>query len=665
MRSQSTSQSRTHGEAQVAPAKRATTPAPDSLRPALLAAAVWAIVLFTILIIVRGSYWWIGGDDAYYHVRVAAYLREQGVFYVDSLPWARFSEFGSAWGDKELLFHWLLIPFVGSGLVVGAKAAHTLLNALAAALVAFLGVRVAGRAGWAAPLITMAVTSYFTVRMDQLRPHLLSLVLLLVLAHEVASRRRWSLVVLGFVYALSYTAWQFPLILCAGVFVAFGALRREWRWPLLWAPLLGIVLGVLAHPGFPDNVHVWFLQNVAFFLEKGKLSVAGEAAPLAITALLRGVSAGLLLAAAAAVLRWPWAWAERLRDLDIVLGVFAAATLLLLLTAVRFVEYAVPFGSLLALVFWARLAPGRLAQWAPRATTVMLMAAVAFAAVVHLRDTVAVMRRNHLLSFVSVGDVLRFGRTLPEGAKVAATWDYTPFYLFAAPQAKYVSVLDPVFTATRFPELNALLDRIYDGRVADVPAALAGPLDSDYIAYNGMIFSDLRTRADRDPRLVPVFESLNHRVARVDREHKHGFVTDWRVDPIEDADYAAYRVARDTVSRGIETPPYNPSTAQALVTPPAELQAPPCWWASRDHRARTDGTVTVLFGSAGPADVYVDGRRVIESHTGHGGLIDAARYDMQVRAGEATEWVVRSCTDSAYGAGFFWRVLEDGIPVEH
>src|SRR5688572_14819581 len=243
---------------------------------AFVAALTWAIGATLLLLWLRTSHWWLSGDDAYYHIRIAADLRAQGVLYFDRLEWARLSVFGERWGDKEFLFHVLLMPFAGGDLFFGGKLALSLLNGVTAGLLAWIGVRHAGRTGWLVPLLGVAMTTAFAVRMDQLRPHHLSLILLLLFASAAANRRRAWLVILGALFALSYTAWHLPLGLCGLAFAAFFMLRREFRWELLWAPALGTCIGILLHPGFPDNARIWWIQNVQFFLAKDSLNVGTE-----------------------------------------------------------------------------------------------------------------------------------------------------------------------------------------------------------------------------------------------------------------------------------------------------------------------------------------------------------------------------------------------------
>jgi len=75
-------------------------------------------------------------NDSYYHLAVARHYAEHGVRA--PIPWARFSILNDGLGDKELLFHLLLAPFVALARDAsrGGILALALLNALVATVLA-------------------------------------------------------------------------------------------------------------------------------------------------------------------------------------------------------------------------------------------------------------------------------------------------------------------------------------------------------------------------------------------------------------------------------------------------------------------------------------------------------------------------------------------------
>src|SRR5206468_8502475 len=76
--------------------------------------------------------------DGYYHLAVARAYAERGIFH--TLDWARFSVMHDGFGDKEFLFHVVLIPFARLGdPTAGGFMALAGFSALVAALLAGAG----------------------------------------------------------------------------------------------------------------------------------------------------------------------------------------------------------------------------------------------------------------------------------------------------------------------------------------------------------------------------------------------------------------------------------------------------------------------------------------------------------------------------------------------
>lgn len=616
---------------------------------ALGAALAWGIGATLLLLWMRTSHWWLSGDDAYYHIRIAAELRAHGVFYFDRLEWARQSVFSQGWGDKEFLFHLFLMPFAGGDLLFGGQLALSILNGIAAGLLAWLGYRHAGRAGLLVPLLGVAMTTAFAVRMDQLRPHHLSLILLLLIANAIANRGRIWLVILGALFALSYTAWHLPLVLCALSFAGFRMLRRERRWELLWAPAVGICAGIVLHPGFPDNIRIWWIQNVQFLLAKDSLNVGTEIFGAGITSFALNHWRGVAIVTLGALLTWPWKRDERASDHELTFGVFAAATMALYLGAIRFAEYAIPFLALYLTIVAVRV---RVERASYRLQAAALTLALVVGAGTSVRNAGAVVRFNHArYGFATPADVEGFRKALPAGATVAATWDFTPFYYFAAPQASYLNVLDPVYQWVRYPHEHDELERTFSGVETDVPSALKATLHSEYIAYRRDVFPDLATRIESDPRMVRIFESGGHAIARVDTSASPAFVTDWKIQWSEEPTYASFAASAgaDEVSPAEYVIPAVPGLVKPVVT-----HRDGCWWATRT--AHSSGSQRISFGAAGPVSVFVEGQLRYHSATGHGGLVDAVSFETGQPRGTEQEWAVRSCPDPTFSSGFFWRV---------
>jgi hypothetical protein len=427
--------------------------------------------------------------DSYFHLAVAREYAAQG--YLDALPWARFSVLGEAYGDKELLFHYLLVPFVTvTDAATGGRLALALLNAAFAAAMTFFAARALGWWSVAVPVWLYVAAPMLTFRLIRLRPELLALLLLLAFIHAAAARRvRW-VAVLAAAFALSYTAFH-VIVGLPVLWLACTLRERDWKLPL--AATIGAAAGLVAHPGFPSNLRIWWIQNVLFFTEKSGLDVGTEieAAPLRFLLLLNlGWWAGVALLWFFSRGRTPDR--RRFIFLAVAAGVFAVLTLLLQRMAVYFVP-------LVTLLLLAKL-EGE--PHPPRARIALALLATALLSL----PASAKIARELLVDSGWEADYASFGQAVPQGAKVAAHWGPAEFYCFWAPQGRYLNVLDPVFMAVRSRAVYDAQRRVFEGREPDVPHVVRTTLDSGYIAFPST--SPLFEQLQFDPRIVPVWNGL-------------------------------------------------------------------------------------------------------------------------------------------------------------
>lgn len=441
--------------------------------------------------------------DSYYHLAVARLYAQKG--FVDHLDWARYSIMNSGFGDKEFLFHLLLIPFVyWLPTDLGGKIALALLNAVTAAAVANLSIRAIGKWGVFVPVWVFGTSAAFFLRMSRLRPEILSLIILMC-ATWTASRQKYRwLILFSALYALSYTAFHVLIGLSVGWFIIISWVDRRWEWRLPVCAAIGAFIGLVIHPHFPANLNIWAVQNIDFFILKNKIGVGNEIQPASIATIL-SLNFGWLLGLAVF-----WRSREqrpvhaKTAGPECCFLVSAAAFSLLYLSMQRFSIYCIPFVSL-ALFFWIKHSNAGIGQW----TYLPWHGRLPFFLSFSLCLCCSILSAWYIyvnLSDHSVFDTAHrrdwqaLGQIIPENAKVAAPWDAAEVYVWAAPQARYLNLLDPVFMVVAHPAAYAAQRNIWDGSEPDVPLAVKTYLDSDYIAFPYRKHAGLYRRLIADPR---------------------------------------------------------------------------------------------------------------------------------------------------------------------
>ncbi len=503
------------------------TPAPTSRRSLALVFLVSFLVVFGVLSACSALY----DGDSYFHLAAARRYRQGEIR--GGLEWARFSVMSQGFGDKELLFHFVVAPFTLLPGSVGGKLALAALNAGLATMFAWLAVRAIGPLGYLVPFWCLLGSTSYLERLLRLRPELLSLLLLLWATHLAVTRRYRLLGAAAVLLTLSHTGFGILLILCLAWLLWVRHEDGRWRWELLAYPVLGTAVALVLHPQFPANLRVFLYQNLLRF--RYRLPDAGQEFTMISLADAVIFNAGWLLGL---FLLWraraPAARGDDRSPATVFFAIGSAAFGLLFLWLARFATYLVPFGTL-AVLYGLRRPGLRLADLAPtsRAARILVpigVAAIALASGNAQLDLYRHLRRQGVIGSSFEADLRSFAAAVPEGAKVAATWQDAEVFSFWAPSARYLNVLDPIFMAAFRPAAYRSLLSIFDGSEPDIPLRADLDLDSDYLAagYPGSLI--LRRRLDQDPRAR--VRHLGRQVLyELQSNANGGFVLDWRVAP--------------------------------------------------------------------------------------------------------------------------------------
>jgi hypothetical protein len=497
----------TESDVSLAPEQTAadvTTSASSFGRFAHLAAA-YAVIVGVLWYIQSGAAGIID-PDGYYHIRWSEQLglgfAEGRLAHFVWLPLTILNEHDYA--DHHFLFHVLQIPFTWFGdLMTGAKVSAVFYATLAylACYALIVWSRVRYPLLWLLPLVTSSLI--VVARMSLPRAPAVMLILLALTFWLLLTRRAVWLGVVAFV-----TVWTYSLFPLIGIFAFFWTVgvwleerRIEWR-PVV-AAAVGIALGIVVNPYFPNNVSL-LLAHVFTVLPTEQAVLGNEWNPITAQGLFVSSIVALVAQALGCVL-----WVARIRERSAATLMFGFASLFLFaltINSVRFVEYWAP----IAVVFLAFAAKPFLEAWpAARSRPTRIAAAVGTAAAL-------VAIAAHLAYFVVASDVSRIRSGHPEVYEEPAAWlrentppgslvynvaweDFPPLYFFDVHNV-YTSGLAPTYLSYEHPDLGKLHDEIERGKVQNPGAVIRDRFGARYI-FVSTTAADFLTVAQHDPSL--------------------------------------------------------------------------------------------------------------------------------------------------------------------
>ncbi len=601
-------------------------------------------------------------SDSYMHLAIARLYAAHGLA-VHGLPWTRFSVMHEGFGDKELLFHLALAPFTAlTDAAVGGRLALALLNAAIVAAIAWLGMIAIGRWGLTLPFLAYLTSTPLLPRMVRLRPELLALLLLLAAIYLAATRRYRALGVVALLFALSYTA--FHVLFGLVVLWAIHDRLRDGTWNrrLLLYPSAGFLVGIVIHPQFPKNLQVWWIQNVLFFFEKGSLGVGGEIFGPTAAAFVWG-NAGFILALAALWLASrPREGGARPDDrLGPYFAISAAVFIVLYVFMARMITYAAPL-AILALAFAIRAASREIDPIIRAGRVRLPLAAVFGIAVIvslpRLADPMLLTLLRDDPSLVAEGELERFGKAMPAGAKVAATWEATELYAFWAPQATYLNMFDPIFMAHPHPGAFELQRRLFGGMEPDTPLTAVWQLDSNVLAFDRGLSSGLLDRIVADPRVQPVYASFNV-IARIREGANAPFVLDWHVLPPNTEPATAATAPLDSLQRYPRMKDARLRSIEGFVNLERVTRGPGCVTFASEMTTSAPAKSEYEFAPWGPGSLWLDGRPIVIARGSIRAILGkGVRVPIDLAPG-THRFVVQTCTDESLAGGFYLRRIEN------
>lgn len=456
----------------------------------------------------------LAGNDGYYHIKMGYLIRQEGL--KPDFPWLPLTILNERdFYDHHLLYHAYLALFAGTdpavdgggALTQSAKIASVILPSLAFLAIWWLlrgqGVRWAEL--WAIGLF--AVSQAFLYRMSMPRAQSASLLILALGLHWLLKERYWLLIPLGFLYVWTYNA--FPLLVVMGgvYLVAMLLTRQKLVWQAVVFPAVGIGLGLLINPYFPENIS-FIINHLVPKIGESETRVGNEWYPYRTWTLVEN-SGFALLAVVAGALALGWQ-KERMNTAVLTILTLTAVFGYMLFQSRRFIEYFPAF----ALIFLAVSAAPVLAEWEDWLRDkhinlrFLIPAGLLILLIYPLQTTLADGRDAVANSKPAdrYADATLWLRANSEPGTIVFQTDWDDFtrLFFYNTDAIYTAGLDPTYLE--------LFDKdLYDEWVDITKGRVANPSDAIRRRFGGeFVFSDLNhgnfmKQAEADPDLVEVY----------------------------------------------------------------------------------------------------------------------------------------------------------------
>jgi intracellular septation protein A len=502
-----------------------TLPRPQSAINARL--LIGALVLFTAFL---GLFAYVQygtdalvGTDGYYHVKMGYLIRQEGL--KPGFPWLPQTILNEeAYYDHHLLFHVYLALFAatdpgvdgGLALTQSGKIASIIMPALAFMAIWWLlrGQNVPWASLWALGLF--AVSEAFLYRMSMPRAQSASLLVLALGLHWLLQKRYRLLLPLGFVYVWFYNA--FPLLIVMAVVYVVAALMTERRlaWQALVFPAVGIVLGIVINPYFPQDV-TFIINHLLPKLGGDSIPVGNEWSPYRTWTLVQNSGPAL----AAFVLGvMALGWREKRMDKSILVS-FTLAILFgyMLFQSRRFVEYFPPFALIFAALSaapllrewqvseWWGKRPLRQTQGKPYLTPLLpiaMLAILAWPLYATLNDARSQLADSNPADQYAEAALWLRANAEPGAIVFQTDWDDFTRLFFYNTDAIYTVGLDPTYLELYDADLyNEWVD-ITRGRVEQPSRVIRERFGGQYI-FSDLNHDDFIDQAQADPQLKEVY----------------------------------------------------------------------------------------------------------------------------------------------------------------
>lgn len=227
----------------------------------------------------------LAGVDAYFHIKFSYLMREHGL--IKELPWLQYTIHKEYFRDHHFLYHIFYIPFTFGNLLTGAKWGAVFFPTLTA--VAFYRLLKVSQLKYAFAwtLLMLVCSRMFIYRMSMARVQSISLLFLILGILFIIKERHIALSILAFCFVWLYDGFFMLGVIGVIFFLSKAALEKKYDLKMLFYLFLGLTLGLIINPYFPNNITSLFFNMIRSVRISDNVDVGGEWYPFTTWSLVK------------------------------------------------------------------------------------------------------------------------------------------------------------------------------------------------------------------------------------------------------------------------------------------------------------------------------------------------------------------------------------------
>jgi hypothetical protein len=215
-------------------------------------------ILLLILTLIQFIVPNIIGFDGYYHIKTAEIIKQQG--FIEEFPWAEHTILSDNYADIQVLFRILLIPFTFFDLDLGAKLASIIFSTIAFIIFYWFLTKNKIKFPFFWTLLYLFTSATLMYRFLLPRQMPLVIALLILTSYFLQRKKYLYLAITSSVFVLLHSSFIFQIVLILLYFILEKIFSKKVDLKILLYTFIGIILGLVINPYFPNNISLLFTQ---------------------------------------------------------------------------------------------------------------------------------------------------------------------------------------------------------------------------------------------------------------------------------------------------------------------------------------------------------------------------------------------------------------------